>query len=87
MDYTMEQYQQSAQALQQRLGDFRPRVLLILGSGLGALADEVENPICVPYAEVPPYEALYRPGSQGAVCLRKALRTECSGDAGPAPYL
>ena len=53
MDYTMEQYQQSAQALQRRLGDFRPRVLLILGSGLGALADAVENPICVPYAEVP----------------------------------
>ena len=32
MDYTMEQYQQSAQALQRRLGDFRPRVLLILGA-------------------------------------------------------
>ena len=53
MDYTMEQYQQSAQALQRRLGDFRPRVLLILGSGLGALADAVENPSAFPTRKCP----------------------------------
>ena len=51
--YTYAQYEASAQALRQRLGDFRPRVLLILGSGLGALGDAVEDPITVPYAEVP----------------------------------
>ena len=51
--YTYQQYQESAAALQKKLGDFRPRVLLVLGSGLGALGDEVENPIVVPYEEVP----------------------------------
>ena len=30
-----------------------PRVGIILGSGLGPLADEVENPAVVPYAEIP----------------------------------
>ena len=30
-----------------------PRVGIILGSGLGPLADEVENPVVVPYAEIP----------------------------------
>lgn len=30
-----------------------PRVGIILGSGLGPLADEVENPTIVPYAEIP----------------------------------
>ncbi len=30
-----------------------PRVGIILGSGLGPLADEVENPMIVPYAEIP----------------------------------
>ena len=30
-----------------------PRVGIILGSGLGPLADEVENPTVVPYAEIP----------------------------------
>ena len=51
--YTYQQYQESAAVLQEKLGDFRPRVLLVLGSGLGALGDEVENPIVVPYEEVP----------------------------------
>ena len=44
--YTAQQYQESAAALERRLGGFRPKVLLILGSGLGALGDEVENPVC-----------------------------------------
>ena len=34
MEYTFAQYQESAQALRDRLGAFRPRCLLILGSGL-----------------------------------------------------
>ena len=71
MDYTMEQYQQSAQALQRRLGDFRPRVLLILGSGLGALADAVENPICVPYAEVPHMKRSTAPDHKGQFVFGK----------------
>jgi purine-nucleoside phosphorylase len=34
-------------------GGVEPRVALILGSGLGDLADEIESPVVVPYAEVP----------------------------------
>ena len=51
--YTFQQYQESAAALAERLGDFRPEILLILGSGLGDLGDEVERPVVVPYTEVP----------------------------------
>ena len=54
MEYTFAQYQESAQALRDRLGAFRPRCLLILGSGLGSLGNEVESPIAVPYEDVPP---------------------------------
>lgn len=53
MEYTYEQYQESARALADRLGGFRPRVLLILGSGLGSLGEAVEAPIAVPYDQVP----------------------------------
>jgi purine-nucleoside phosphorylase len=37
--------------LGERLGGFRPRVLLTLGSGLGALADDVADPVVVPFAD------------------------------------
>ena len=45
--YTFGQYQESAKVLRERLGSFTPKVLLILGSGLGALGDEVQDPIAV----------------------------------------
>ena len=47
--FTYEQYQESAAFLQKRLGDFQPELLLILGSGLGFLAGEVEGAVVVPW--------------------------------------
>ncbi|MDG0961179.1 purine-nucleoside phosphorylase, partial [Bacillus paranthracis] len=32
-----------------------PQVGLILGSGLGVLADEIENAVTVPYSEIPEF--------------------------------
>ena len=63
--YTYEQYQESAQALRAKLNGFQPKVLVILGSGLGALADEVEDPVAVPYAEVPHMKHSTAPGHKG----------------------
>ena len=53
MEYTFAQYQESAQALRDRLGAFRPRCLLILGSGLGSLGNEVESPLPSPMRMCP----------------------------------
>lgn len=46
-------------------------MLLILGSGLGALADAVENPICVPYAEVPHMKRSTAPDHKGQFVFGK----------------
>jgi purine-nucleoside phosphorylase len=35
------------------LGKLKPRVAIVLGSGLGFLADEVEKPIRIPYSAIP----------------------------------
>ena len=64
-NYTYEQYWESAEALRARLGGFAPKVLLILGSGLGALGDQVEDPIVVPYAEVPHMKRSTAPDHKG----------------------
>lgn len=63
--YSFAQYRQSADALAERLGDFRPEVLLILGSGLGALGDRVEGPVTVPYGDVPHMKRSTAPDHQG----------------------
>ena len=65
MAFTMEQYRESAWAIQSRLGGFVPRVAMILGSGLGELGDEVETPIFVDYRDIPHFRASTAPGHRG----------------------
>jgi purine-nucleoside phosphorylase len=43
----------ATKAVADRLGKLKPRVAIILGSGLGFLADEVDNPIRIPYSTIP----------------------------------
>ncbi len=50
--HTFEQYQACADALKKKL-PFQPEIGLILGSGLGPLAEKIENPVVIPYEEIP----------------------------------
>ena len=65
MDFTFQQYEESAQAIRARLGGFAPKVAMILGSGLGFLGDEVENPIAVDYKDIPYFKPSTAPGHKG----------------------
>jgi purine-nucleoside phosphorylase len=51
----------AADALVDRAG-LRPRVGVVLGSGLGAVADAVEDPTAIPYADLPGFP---QPGVEG----------------------
>lgn len=64
-NYSYRQYQESAAALREKLNGFQPEVLLVLGSGLGALGDEVEDAIVVPYEEVPHMKHSTAPDHKG----------------------
>ncbi len=65
MHSTFAQYQESAQFLKHRLGEFQPRVAMVLGSGLGYLGDLVEHAIVVPYGEIPHFKHSTAPGHKG----------------------
>ena len=65
MPFTMQQYEESAAMLRARLGDFVPQVAMILGSGLGSMADQVENPVAVDYQDIPHFKASTAPGHRG----------------------
>ncbi|MTH52257.1 purine-nucleoside phosphorylase [Bacillus mangrovi] len=45
-------YSQAARYIQNKIGE-APEIGLILGSGLGVLADEIENAVKMPYEEIP----------------------------------
>lgn len=53
MDQRMIEINQAAEYIQSKLNNRIPTVGIVLGSGLGRLADEIENPTIIPYADIP----------------------------------
>lgn len=49
---TFEQINRAADAVREKI-DLQPEIGMILGSGLGSLAESVSDPIHIPYAEIP----------------------------------
>lgn len=43
----------------------QPKVGIILGSGLGGIADEIENKVVIPYREIPHFACSTAPGHKG----------------------
>ena len=74
--YTYDQCRESARALQARLNGFCPKALLILGSGLGSLADAVEDPIAVPYDQVPHMKRSTAPDHAGQFVFGRLAGTD-----------
>lgn len=48
-----------------KLGDLRPTVGIVLGSGLGKLSDKIENPITIPYKDIPGFPVSTAIGHKG----------------------
>ncbi len=48
---------------------FQPEIGLILGSGLGVLADEIENPLRIPYNEIPDFPVSTVEGHEGELVI------------------
>ncbi|MBR5245098.1 MAG: purine-nucleoside phosphorylase [Clostridia bacterium] len=55
--------------MRSEIGDFVPRVLMVLGSGLGYLAEEVENPVWIPYGEIPHFRQSTAPDHAGRFAI------------------
>ena len=58
-----------------------PRVGIVLGSGLGGLADDLDDPVAIPFAELPGWPAATAPGHVGRLLLgspRRRPRRRCS---------
>lgn len=69
--YTFAQYQESADAIRAKIGDFKPAVAMVLGSGLGYLGDLVEDAVAVPYGEIPHFKVSTAPGHKGQLVFGK----------------
>jgi len=63
-----ERATEAAEFLRTRSG-MEPRIAIVLGSGLGAVAERIENPITIPYAEVPHFPRSTVEGHSGRLVI------------------
>jgi purine-nucleoside phosphorylase len=68
MQYTHADYEQAAAAVRARTA-FLPRVGLVLGSGLGSLADTLTNRTVIPYEDIPGWPRSTVHGHSGQLVL------------------
>ena len=62
-----EAARESAAAVRARIGDARPVCAIILGSGLGGLAEKIGGAVRVPYAEIPGFPPATVAGHDGTL--------------------
>ena len=62
-----DQVAEAAAFLRQKLGPLNPRIGIVLGSGLGAVADAIPNPTIVPYAQIPHFPQSTVEGHSGRI--------------------
>ncbi len=65
MDERIERINGAAEYISARLGGHRPAVGIVLGSGLGKLADKIANPMVIPYREIPGFPVSTAVGHKG----------------------
>jgi purine-nucleoside phosphorylase len=63
-----EQAAAAADYIRERI-DIVPRVAVVLGSGLGGFANNVEHPVAIPYSEIPHFPLSTVPGHSGRLII------------------
>lgn len=65
MDERLERISKAANYVAARLGERRPLVGIVLGSGLGDIAELIEEPTVIPYREIPGFPVSTAIGHKG----------------------
>lgn len=69
--FKYEDYQKSAEYIKSKIGEASPKIAIILGSGLGVLADEFEEKIVIKYDEIPNFPVSTVAGHAGELIIGK----------------
>jgi purine-nucleoside phosphorylase len=82
---TAERVTEAAQSIR-ALGTIKPRVAMILGSGLGELADEIDSAVMVPFAHIPNFPISTVKGHAGQLVLGNLQATPVVAMRGRVHY-
>ena len=65
MTDTLRAIHAASDALVERMEGRKPEIGIVLGSGLGMLADQIENPLVIPYSDLPGFPVSTAIGHKG----------------------
>jgi purine-nucleoside phosphorylase len=65
MDSRIRTYQVAADYIRQQTGGYSPIAGIVLGSGLGRLADRIDQPVVIPYRDIPGFPVSTAVGHKG----------------------
>lgn len=66
-----ETINQVASQIKAKISNYRPKIGIILGSGLGGMADAIENPVIIPYEEIDGFPRSTVSGHAGRLVIGK----------------
>lgn len=67
----MKSYQDAANYIKSKMGEVKPKIAIILGSGLGVLSEEITEKIVIPYKEIPNFPVSTVSGHAGELIIGK----------------
>ncbi|WP_270179129.1 purine-nucleoside phosphorylase [Alkalihalobacillus sp. CinArs1] len=71
MTVIKQEIQDAASYITENAGEVKPEIGLILGSGLGVLAEEIENPVKIAYSDIPNFPVSTVSGHAGQFVFGK----------------
>lgn len=69
--FTYQDYVESAEYLKEKIGERKPKIAIILGSGLGVLSNEIEDKVVINYKEIPNFPTSTVEGHAGELIIGK----------------
>jgi len=81
-----DQIQETVHYLENRIGDLRPEIAIVLGSGLGTFAEKINISHKIPYAEIPHFPPATVKGHEGALIFGTIEGRQIVAQAGRYHY-
>ena len=67
----MINYDEAAKYIKEKIGNIKPKIAIVLGSGLGVLSEEIENKITIKYQDIPNFPVSTVAGHAGELLVGK----------------
>ena len=69
MFFKVEDYEKSVNFIKEKIGERKPKIAIILGSGLGVLSDDITNKIIISYKDIPGFPVSTVEGHSGELIV------------------